>query len=258
MDFEEIGDFLNEKADEYNVPGFIPDDPISVPHQFTKKQDIEIAGFFAAIMAWGQRKTIISKSMELMERMDNEPYEFVLHHSEEELRNLEGFVHRTFNFTDLLYFIAFFRHHYNHHDSLEDAFLPAADMEVSLSRFHDYFFSLPDFPVRTRKHIATPARKSACKRINMFLRWMVRKDNRGVDFGLWNRIEASELICPCDVHVERVARRLGLIQRRQVDWQTAMELTEALRQFDPHDPVRFDFALFGLGIEEKKDIWSVR
>jgi uncharacterized protein (TIGR02757 family) len=258
MDFEEIGDFLNEKVDEYNVPGFIPDDPISVPHQFTKKQDIEIAGFFAAIMAWGQRKTIISKSMELMERMDNEPYEFVLHHSEEELRNLEGFVHRTFNFTDLLYFMAFFRHHYNQHDSLEDAFLPAADMEVSLSRFHDYFFSLPDFPVRTRKHIATPARKSACKRINMFLRWMVRKDDRGVDFGLWNRIEASELICPCDVHVERVARRLGLIQRRQVDWQTAMELTEALRQFDPHDPVRFDFALFGLGIEEKKDIWSVR
>ncbi len=258
MEFEEIRDFLNEKADEYNVPGFIPDDPVSVPHLFSKKQDVEIAGFFAAMLAWGQRKTIISKSVELMERMDNRPYDFIMNHGDEDLRRLEGFVHRTFNTTDLLYFTSFFRYHYERYDSLEDAFLPAANMKDSLTGFHEYFFSLPDYPDRTRKHIATPARKSACKRINMFLRWMVRNDDRGVDFGLWQRISPSRLICPCDVHVERIARRLGLINRRQVDWQTAEELTASLRLIDPNDPVRFDFALFGLGIEEKKDIWSAR
>ncbi len=258
MEFEEIRDFLNEKADEYNVPGFIPDDPVSVPHLFSKKQDVEIAGFFAAMLAWGQRKTIISKSVELMERMDNRPYDFIMNHGDEDLRRLEGFVHRTFNTTDLLYFTSFFRYHYERYDSLEDAFLPASNMKDSLTGFHEYFFSLPDYPDRTRKHIATPARKSACKRINMFLRWMVRNDDRGVDFGLWQRISPSRLICPCDVHVERIARRLGLINRRQVDWQTAEELTASLRLIDPNDPVRFDFALFGLGIEEKKDIWSAR
>jgi uncharacterized protein (TIGR02757 family) len=255
---EEVRDFLEEKADEYNTAEFIEHDPISVPHQFTKLQDIEISGFFAAVFAWGQRPTIISKAMELMQRMDLSPHDFVLHHSDEDLRRLEGFVHRTFNSTDLLYFIEFFQYYYQQHESLEDAFLHGAQMEERLTEFHHSFFSLPDHPERTRKHIATPARKSACKRINMFLRWMVRKDERGVDFGLWKRMEPNELICPCDIHVERVARRLGLIQRSRVDWLTAVELTESLKKIDPSDPVRFDFALFGIGIEEKSDIWSAR
>ena len=258
MTFNELKDFLEEKADEYNVPGFIPNDPVSVPHNFTRRQDIEISGFFAAMLAWGQRRTIISKSLELMKRMDNQPYEFITGHSEKELNSLLGFKHRTFNDTDLLYFVSFFREHYRNHDSLENAFLPVDSMQESLIQFHRYFFSIPDHPERTRKHVATPERKSACKRLNMFLRWMVRTDDRGVDFGLWKNISMSDLICPCDIHVERIARRLGLINRRQVDWQTAEELTRSLRQIDSKDPVRFDFALFGLGIEEKQDIWSAR
>ena len=258
MTGEEIRQFLDEKVSKYNVPGFIPDDPVCIPHSFTKQQDIEISGFFAAILAWGQRQTIIAKTTELMERMDNRPHDFILHHGSNDLKRLEGFVHRTFNDTDLLYFIRFFKHHYSRYDSLEDAFLPAPDMKTSLISFHTYFFSLDDHPTRTRKHIATPERKSACKRINMFLRWMVRTDDRGVDFGLWKRIRPADLICPCDVHVERVARRLGLIRRKQMDWQTAEELTGTLRGFDPDDPVKYDFALFGLGIEEKRDVWSVR
>lgn len=255
---DEVRAFLEEKADEYNRPGFIIHDPVSIPHKFSQKQDIEIAGFFAAILAWGQRRTIISKTSELLQRMDGQPYDFILNYEEKDLERLEGFVHRTFNSTDLLYFIEFFRYHYHSHDSLETAFLQNGDMKAALSGFHDYFFSLPDFPHRTRKHIATPARGSACKRLNMYLRWMVRKDDRGVDFGIWNRISPADLICPCDVHVERIARRLGLIKRKRVDWQTAEELTAALKTIDPADPVRFDFALFGIGIEEKEDIWSAR
>ena len=255
---DEVRDFLEEKADEYNTAEFIEHDPISVPHRFTKLQDIEISGFFAAIFAWGQRPTIISKTTELMQRMDFSPHDFFLHHSEEDLQRLEGFVHRTFNSTDLLYFIEFFKYYYQRHESLENAFLNGTQMEERLTEFHHTFFSLPDHPERTRKHIATPVRKSACKRINMFLRWMIREDECGVDFGLWKRIALDELICPCDIHVERIARRLGLIRRSRVDWLTAVELTESLKKIDPSDPVRFDFALFGIGIEEKSDIWSGR
>ncbi len=251
-----VRDLLEKKYHLYHQLSFISEDPISIPHRFTKKQDIEIAGFFAAILAWGQRKTIISKCLELMERMDNAPHDFVVNHQEDDLKNLLNFKHRTFNDTDLLYFIAFFRQHYKVHQSLEEAFLHEmqhdADyepMEKCLIRFHDYFFSLDVAPARTRKHIATPARKSACKRLNMYLRWMVRK-NDGIDFGLWDKIDTSHLICPCDLHVDRVARSLGLITRRQTDWETALELTSSLRQFDAEDPVRYDFALFGMGIYE--------
>lgn len=251
-----LKDFLDEKVAQYNQPDFIPNDPISIPHRFSKKQDIEISGFFAAILAWGQRKTIINKCLELFTLMDNAPHDFLLHHREEDLKSLLNFKHRTFNEVDTLYFVHFLSWYYRRFESLEDAFLigqtgQTDSMESILTRFHEYFFSLPDAPSRTKKHIATPVRKAACKRINMYLRWMVRDDDKGVDFGLWKRIKPAQLICPCDLHVDRVGRKLGLITRKQTDWQTALELTERLREFDPVDPVKYDFALFGLGVEEK-------
>lgn len=282
MEFAELKDFLDFKVEQYNRPNFIANDPISIPHQYTKKQDIEIAAFFAAILAWGQRKTILNKCEELFLRMDRQPYEFMLHHSDHDLKGLLGFKHRTFNDTDLLYFVSFFKQHYTHSLSLETAFFPkqpifnsdylpetaAAEVELSsaacmvaefnqdskavekaLIRFRSYFFSLADYPERTKKHISSPIQKSTCKRLNMFLRWMVRKDHQGVDFGIWNNVKSSALICPCDVHVDRVARGFGLIKRKQTDWQTAIELTTKLKEFDPLDPVKYDFALFGLGVE---------
>ena len=188
-----IKDFLDEKVIQYNQPGFITLDPISIPHRFSKKQDIEISGFFAAILAWGQRKTIINKCLELFTLMDNAPHDFLLHHREEDLKSLLNFKHRTFNEVDTLYFVHFLSWYYKRFESLEDAFLIGQtgqidSMESILTRFHEYFFSLPDAPSRTKKHIATPVRKAACKRINMYLRWMVRKDAAGVDFGIWKNI----------------------------------------------------------------------
>ncbi|WP_192821252.1 TIGR02757 family protein [Rufibacter sp. LB8] len=254
--FEQVKALLEDRYQRYNTPAFIPHDPVSVPHLFQQKQDIEIAGFFAAILAWGQRKTIINKCHELLQRLDNAPYQFITQHHDEDLKQLLGFKHRTFNDTDLLYLVYFFKWFYEQHDSLEEAFLgnpasPITCQKARLEHFYNLVFSLPEAPHRTRKHISTPAKKSACKRINMYLRWMVRNDERGVDFGIWNRIPAADLICPCDVHVQRVARRLGLIQRTQSDWAMAEELTQNLRLFDPDDPVKYDYALFGLGIEEK-------
>ncbi|HEX5171864.1 MAG TPA: TIGR02757 family protein [Cyclobacteriaceae bacterium] len=247
----EIKLFLDQKAALYNHTGFIKNDPISIPHLFTRRQDIEIAGLFAAVLAWGQRVTIINKCNELMKRMDHAPYEFILHHKERDLKALQGFKHRTFNDTDLLYFVSFLNRYYKKNASLEDAFLAdGASVEAGLIRFHELFFSYEDHPSRTRKHISTPERKSTCKRLCMYLRWMVRHDNNGVDFGIWKRIPAAQLICPCDVHVDRVARKLKLIRSRQTNWSTALELTNNLRTFDPADPVKYDFALFGLGVME--------
>ena len=245
-------EFLNAKVEQYNQPSFIKDDPISVPHLFRKKQDIEIAGFFAAIFAWGNRTTIIQKSKELMRRLDNAPHDFCLNHSSKELKGLINFKHRTFNTTDLLYFIEFLKQHYNKHKSFETAFtMHGSTVEEMLTGFHRYFFSLENIPGRTKKHIATPERKSSCKRLNMFLRWMVRRDNRGVDFGIWKKIPPSQLICPIDLHVARVARRFNILHRKQTDWLAALELTEYLRTLDSSDPVKYDFALFGLGVMEK-------
>jgi uncharacterized protein (TIGR02757 family) len=249
----ELKSFLDQKAEQFNQPGFITNDPISIPHLYTKKQDIEIAGFFAAMLAWGQRVTIIRKCKELLERMDNDPHRFITSHKPKDLTAFQAFKHRTFNPTDALYFIESLKSLYSKHDSLEDAFiLPAnaENIEQGLINFHHEFFSLPDYPHRTKKHIPTPERKSTCKRLVMYLRWMVRTDNKGVDFGLWKKISPSQLICPCDLHVDRVARKLKLIKRKQTDWQTAIELTNNLKKFDPTDPVKYDFALFGLGIEE--------
>ena len=253
---KELENFLNDKVDQYNQPNFIPNDPISIPHKFQKPQDIEISGFWASILAWGQRITIINKCNELFELMDNAPHDFIMNHTEADLKRFKDFKHRTFNYTDTLYFIEFFKQHYTNFETLEDAFvkgLKSADdnVESGLINFHNYFFTSELAPARTKKHIATPARKSACKRINMYLRWMVRDDDKGVDFGLWKRIKPSQLVCPCDLHVDRVARKLGLITRKQTDWTTAVELTENLKRLDPTDPVKYDFALFGLGVEER-------
>lgn len=252
--FADLKTFLDDKADQFNRPAFIENDPVSIPHKFSKKQDVEIAGFFAAVLAWGQRITIIRKCTELMSWMENDPHDFILHHRRKDLHRFESFRHRTFNGTDALYFIAALRSLYFRFDSMEDAFHVSksdATVEKGLINFHHTFFSLPDHPVRTKKHLPTPEKKSTCKRLNMYLRWMVRNDKCGVDFGIWNKISPAQLVCPCDVHVERVARRLKLIRRKQTDWQTALELTENLRRLDPADPVKYDFALFGIGIEEK-------
>lgn len=256
MQGNQLKEFLDQKFFEYNRPGFIENDPISIPHQYSKKQDIEITAFWAAILAWGQRVTVINKCNELFSLMDNSPFDFVLNHSENDLKPFVNFKHRTFNATDTLYFINFLKWFYTNNDSLEKGFThgmkPGDDtVENGLVGFHNLFFSLSDYPNRTKKHIATPERKAACKRINMFLRWMVRSDGHGVDFGLWKTIKASQLICPCDLHVDRVARRFQLITRKQTDWNTAIELTSNLKKLDPEDPVKYDFALFGLGIEER-------
>ena len=252
MDTKNLKVFFDKKVDEYNQPFFIANDPISIPHLFSQPADIEIAGFFAAIFAWGNRTTIIQKSLELMKRMDMEPYEFCINHEPGELNRLLGFKHRTFNDTDLLYFIEFLKSHYSKHDSLEAAFTMHGDtIETMLTGFHHYFFSLEHIPNRTRKHIASPEKNSTCKRLNMFLRWMVRHDEKGVDFGIWKNISPAQLICPIDLHVARVAKRFNLLQRKQVDWQAAVELTAYLRKLDKADPVKYDFALFGLGVMDK-------
>ena len=249
----ELKKFLDEKAAKFNKKSFIKNDPISIPHQFKEQADIEISALFAAVLAWGNRKTIISKSNDLIERMGGKPYQFIMEYSDEGLKKLEGFKHRTFNDTDLLYFVDFLHRHYSTHDSLEEAFIPEGgfkSVESSLIHFNTYFFDHENAPKRTQKHVATPARKSACKRLNMFLRWMVREDKNGVDFGIWKQIPMSELICPLDLHVERAARKLGLITRKPVDWATALELTESLKKLDKNDPIKYDFALFGLSINE--------
>lgn len=247
---------LDEKVQLYNNISFIATDPVCIPHRFSKKQDMEIAAFFAAIFAWGNRTTIINKTTELLQLMDNAPHDFVMRAGATELGRLEGFKHRTFNTTDLLYCMEFFQMHYSKNDSLETAFSKwmqkkDGDVENTLKGFHHYFFSLPHIPERTRKHIATPEKNSSCKRLNMFLRWMVRTDKNGVDFGIWKKIKPAQLICPLDVHVARVARNIGLLQRTQNDWQAAKELTANLCTLDASDPVKYDFALFGLGVMEK-------
>jgi uncharacterized protein (TIGR02757 family) len=241
---------LDERVARYDQPAFIAKDPISVPHQFSQRQDVEISALFAALLAWGQRPTILKKTAELMRRMDDAPYQFITQHQDDDLKKLLGFCHRTFCDTDLLYFVHWLRWFYGQHDTLEDAFLLGDTMRERLVNFHNLFFSLPDAPARTRKHVATPARNSACKRLNMYLRWLVRRDGQGVDFGLWTRLSPAELICPIDVHVERQARLLGLLRRDKVDWQAAEELTANLRLLDPNDPVKYDFALFGEGVGE--------
>jgi len=250
-------DLLDFAVHQYNRPDFIADDPISIPHRFSLLQDQEITGFWAAMLAWGQRKTIINNASRLVELMDGAPYDFILHHEEKDRERFLDFKHRTFQATDTLYFLTFFQQFYKNNTSLETAFsrhLQPTDLttENALIGFHRDFFDHPYAPARTRKHVATPERNSTCKRLNMFLRWMVRRDDRGVDFGVWQQIRPDQLLIPLDVHVERIARRYQLLERPQTDWKAVLELTARLREFDPNDPVKYDYALFGMGIGEKQ------
>lgn len=255
---QELKSYLNSCVKKFNKPDFIENDPISIPHQFSKKQDIEIMGFWVSMLAWGQRKTIINKANELIQLMDGAPFDFILNHEERDRAAFLNFKHRTFQAIDTLYFLAFFQDFYKKNESLESAFsnhLSPQSEHVgdALKGFHEQFFALPDAPHRTRKHVSTPARNSACKRLNMFLRWMVRQDNKGVDFGIWKTIKPAQLLMPLDVHVDRVARRLGLLKRKQTDWKSVIELTNNLKKFDAKDPVKYDFALFGVGVLEKDE-----
>lgn len=250
---KKLKDFLDEKADHYNQPSFLKEDPVQIPHALKLKEDQEIAGFLAATIAWGQRPTIIKNARSIVERMDGAPFDFVLGAKPKELKKLEGFVHRTFNDTDLLYFIASLKNIYTHHGGLEQVFTRAfnseADASGAIHQFRSVFFELDHLP-RTQKHVANPQKGSSAKRINMYLRWMVRQDNNGVDLGLWKDISPAKLYLPLDTHTGNVARQLGLLERTQNDWKAVAEVTGALSQLDPADPVKYDYALFGLGVYE--------
>ena len=249
---EELFTFLEEKYNQYNTKTFIETDPVSIPHQFTLKEDIEISGFLTATLSWGNRVSIIKAAMELVERMDNSPYQFLKDASSNDLKAFHSFYYRTFNGADCLFFMESLRNIYLKHGGLENCFSPleTCGLKETIGKFRKLFLETAH-PSRSEKHISDPFKGSSCKRLNLFLRWMVRKDDRGVDFGIWNSIPISMLLCPLDIHSGNVARKLGLLNRKQNDWQAAEELTEQLRSFSPEDPVKYDFALFGLGIFEK-------
>ena len=249
----EIKEFLDEKVSLYNNPKFIESDPIQIPHRFSKKEDIEIAGFLVASIAWGNRAMIVKNGNRMMELMGETPYDFILNHTEKDLKAFETFVHRTFNATDFKFFIKALQHIYTFHGGLEQVFnrnKTADSLQPAISEFKKVFFEIP-YPERTQKHISDPAKNSAAKRINMFLRWMVRNDKAGVDFGIWKNISPSILSCPLDVHSGNVARKLGLLTRKQNDTKALSELDKNLRKLDALDPVKYDFALFGLGVFER-------
>lgn len=253
MTKQELKEFLDEKALQYNHPRFVESDPIQIPHRFSRKEDVEIAGFLASIIAWGNRKMIIGNASKMMALMGDAPFDFVMSFSESDLQRLDHFVHRTFNGQDLKTFMYGLRHMYQNHGGLEAAFAQNQDssgMQRAISEFRKLFFEVPH-AVRTQKHLSDPMNNSAAKRLNMFLRWMVRNDSTGVDFGLWTSIPPSALSCPLDVHSGNVARKLGLLTRKQNDAKALAELDAALRAMDPQDPVKYDFALFGLGVFEK-------
>ena len=253
MNQSELKEFLDEKVTLYNNFSFIDSDPVLIPHQFSKKEDIEIAGFLAATIAWGNRKSIITNANKLMNLMGNSPHDFVMSHSQNNLESLKTFVHRTFNGFDLITFIKALQNIYQNHQGLEFVFAKNAQqnsMQNSISEFKKIFFEIEHLP-RTQKHISDPNNNSAAKRINMFLRWMVRNDNCGVDLGIWKTIPTRALSCPLDVHSGNVARKLGLLNRTQNDAKALAELDKNLRLLDPIDPVKYDFALFGLGVFEK-------
>ena len=251
---DEIKLFLEEKYLQYNNPSFIVCDPIAIPHSFSELHDREISGFLTASIAWGRRDLILRSSRLMVELMDNAPYEFIMTASENELLRLTRFVHRTFNGSDFIYFIKGLRHIYSNYNSMEEVLFQGmkagGSLKEGLSHLRSVFFSLPH-PSRNEKHFADIKSGAAGKRLNMFLRWMVRKDNNGVDFGLWKKIDPAMLYIPLDLHSGNTARRLGLLKRKMNDWKAVEELTEVLREFDPADPVKYDFALFGLGVNEK-------
>lgn len=249
----DLKEFLDNKVDQYNTLDFIESDPISIPHQFSLKEDIEISGFLASTIAWGNRKMIVKNANRMMDLLGNSPYDFIMNHKEHHLEQLEGFVHRTFNSIDFVYFIKALQHIYTNHDGLETVFNTYATLESLQPAIHEFkkiFFKIPH-PSRTTKHVSDPFKGSAAKKINMWLRWLIRDDNAGVDFGLWKNISPSILSCPLDVHSGNVARKLGILTRKQNDAKALKELDTSLRLLDKDDPVKYDFALFGLGVFEK-------
>ncbi|MFV8367283.1 TIGR02757 family protein [Flavobacterium sp. XS1P27] len=253
MNKKELKSFLDEKVAQYNTLDFIESDPVQIPHLFSQKEDIEIAGFLSATIAWGNRKMIIKNSHKMMDLIGNAPYDFVMSHSENDLERLETFVHRTFNGQDFASFIRSLKNIYENHNGLESVYAKNQElktMQNSISEFKKTFFEIPH-QFRTQKHISDPLNNSAAKRINMYLRWMVRQDTKGVDLGIWKSISPASLSCPLDVHSGNVARKLGLLTRKQNDGKAVAELDLTLREFDPIDPVKYDFALFGLGVFEK-------
>ena len=253
MNKTELKQFLDEKVIQYNNPKFIESDPIQIPHRYVLKEDIEIAGFLTATIAWGNRKMIIKNAHKMMELMGNSPYDFVMNHKEHHLDNLDGFVHRTFNSADLTYFIKALKHIYTNHNGLETIFKVNAtksSLQPAIHELKKIFFEIPHLQ-RTTKHISDPLKGSAAKRLNMWLRWLIRADNCGVDFGIWKNLSPSLLSCPLDVHSGNVARKLGLLTRKQNDAKALVELDTSLRKMDTHDPAKYDFALFGLGVFEK-------
>ncbi|MFP4022913.1 MAG: TIGR02757 family protein [Thiohalospira sp.] len=254
MEFNDLKDFLDEKANKYNHPGFIKTDPIQIPHLFSESQDREIAGFFAATIAWGQRPTIIKNMYQLLNLMDNAPYSFIFNHKDSEFDRFNHFKHRTFNGQDCVFFIQSLKNIYLKYGGLgnliQNLYLQHNNVFDVLSHFRKIFFEIPN-PGRTQKHVANVLKGASAKRLNMYLRWFVRKDNRGVDFGIWDKIPMNSLYIPLDVHTGNVARKLGLLKRKQNDWKATDELTMNLRRFDPNDPIKYDFALFGLGVFEK-------
>jgi uncharacterized protein (TIGR02757 family) len=252
MNHSELKSFLDEKVVQYNTLEFIESDPVQIPHLFSQKEDIEIAGFLSATIAWGNRKMIIKNSHKMMDLMGNTPYDFVMSHTENDLERLETFVHRTFNGQDFASFIRSLKNIYQNHNGLESVYAKnqeLATMQKSISEFKKTVFEIPH-QYRTQKHISDPLNNSAAKRINMFLRWMVRQDNKGVDLGIWKSISPASLSCPLDVHSGNVARKLGILTRKQNDGKALAELDLKLREFDANDPVKYDFALFGLGVFE--------
>ena len=253
MNYNELKDFLDSKVAEYNNPKFIEADPIQVPHSFKKKEDIEISGFLTASISWGNRKSIINNALRMVSLLDNTPHDFIMNHQEQDLEKLLPFVHRTFNGADFIQFVKSLQHIYLNHGGLEQVFVNHAEknsLQKSIHKFKQTFFEIEHLP-RTQKHISDPNKGSAAKRINMFLRWMVRDDQAGVDFGIWKSLKPSQLSCPLDVHSGNVARSLGLLRRKQNDAKALLELDNSLRSFDSSDPVKYDFALFGLGVFEK-------
>lgn len=252
MNKSELKEFLDSKVNQYNKPDFIGSDPIQIPHRYSLKEDVEISGFLAATIAWGNRKSIITNANKMMELMGNSPFDFVMSHTTKDLERFNGFVHRTFNSTDLSFFIESLKNIYDNHNGLEAVFcnnIEQHSTQAAISAFKNVFFEI-EHPARTTKHISNPLKGSAAKRINMWLRWNCRKDNTGVDLGIWKTIPASTLSCPLDVHSGNVARKLGLLKRKQNDAKALLELDTALRKLDSNDPVKYDFALFGLGVFE--------
>lgn len=254
MPHQNLKPLLDHYHNKYNQLDFIKDDPISIPHRFTRQQDIEIAGYFASLFAWGRRSTIINKTNELMDLMGNDPWQFITSHQPKERLLFQDFRHRTFQPPDIYYFLDFFQRFYNEYETMEDFFRrkyeALRDWEKVILSFYQLFEELSGPSGRTSKHIGSPKRGSACKRLNLFFRWMIRKDDRGVDFGLWNNsIPAKVLFIPLDVHVHRVALKLGLTNIKLSNWKSTLEITESLREFDRDDPIKYDYALFGMGLE---------